>query len=246
MKKYELTKNKFEFEGKILYQIRALKDFRDVKKGDLGGFVASEANLSQEDGCWIHECAKVFDEAKVYYEAKILENAQVFGEAKVFGWAKISGNAIVCDNAQVYGYACVCMDAQVYGKAKVYGKAYVYGKAKVYGNAKVHERAHIFDSVEVCGDAQVCKSTLVYDKNHIPVVIEVKRSLANISAVHQLRMYVSDIKKNVDNANVRGILCAPRIPDMVKKLLSDYNLEWQEVERRVILPDDFQKTLREF
>ena len=85
-----------------------------------------------------------------------------------------------------------------------------------------------------------------YDKNHIPVVIEVKRSLANISAVQQLRMYVNDIKNDVDEANVRGILCAPRVPDMVKKLLSDYGLEWQEVERQVVLPDDYQKTLKEF
>ena len=85
-----------------------------------------------------------------------------------------------------------------------------------------------------------------YDKNHVPVVIEVKRSLANISAVHQLRMYVNDIKKDVNEANVRGILCAPRVPDMVKKLLSDYGLEWQEVERRVVLPDDYQKSLKEF
>jgi RecB family endonuclease NucS len=85
-----------------------------------------------------------------------------------------------------------------------------------------------------------------YDQNHVPVVIEVKRSLANISAVHQLRMYVNDIKKDVDTANVRGILCAPRIPDMVKNLLSDYDLEWQEVERHIVLPDDYQKTLEEF
>lgn len=85
-----------------------------------------------------------------------------------------------------------------------------------------------------------------YDINHKPVVIEVKRSLANINAVQQLRMYVNDIKKDVDEAEVRGILCAPRIPDMVKNLLSDYGLEWQEVERNVILPDDFQKTLKEY
>jgi RecB family endonuclease NucS len=85
-----------------------------------------------------------------------------------------------------------------------------------------------------------------YDRDHTPVVIEVKRSLANISAVQQLRMYVNDVKKDVEAAKVRGILCAPRIPDMVKKLLSDYNLEWKEVERRVVLPDDWQKTLREF
>lgn len=85
-----------------------------------------------------------------------------------------------------------------------------------------------------------------YDCNHVPVVIEVKRSLATISAVQQLRMYVNDIKKDVDTANVRGILCAPRIPDMVKKLLTDYGLEWQEVERQIVLPEDYQKTLKEF
>jgi RecB family endonuclease NucS len=85
-----------------------------------------------------------------------------------------------------------------------------------------------------------------YDKEHVPVIIEVKRSLANISAAQQLRMYVGDIKKDIDVAKVRGILCAPRVPDMVKKLLSDYGLEWREVERKILLPDDYQKTLREF
>ena len=85
-----------------------------------------------------------------------------------------------------------------------------------------------------------------YDKNHTPTIIEVKRSIANISAVHQLRMYVTDIKKDVEEANVRGILCAPHVPDMVKHLLSDYDLEWREVKRKVILPDDWQKTLKDF
>ena len=85
-----------------------------------------------------------------------------------------------------------------------------------------------------------------YDKDHVPVIIEVKRSLASISAVHQLRMYVTDVKKDVKKANVRGILCAPRVPDMVKKLLSDYDLEWKEVERQVVLPDDWQRTLKDF
>ncbi len=85
-----------------------------------------------------------------------------------------------------------------------------------------------------------------FDKDHIPVAIEVKRSVASISAVQQLRMYVNDVKKDVKSANVRGILCAPRVPDMSKKLLADYGLEWREVERRVVLPDDWQKTLEDF
>jgi endonuclease len=85
-----------------------------------------------------------------------------------------------------------------------------------------------------------------YDAQHTPVIIEVKRSLATISAVHQLRMYVNDIKHESDHAEVRGILCAPRVPDMVKHLLVDYGLEWQEIERKVVMPDDFQKSLKEF
>ncbi|WP_375616758.1 hypothetical protein [Bartonella sp. AP58NXGY] len=37
-KKYELTDEKIEFDGYLtLYRIRALKDFGDVKAGDLGG-----------------------------------------------------------------------------------------------------------------------------------------------------------------------------------------------------------------
>ena len=104
--------------------------------------------------------------------------------------------------------------------------------------------------LRICKREKHVKSGMIdlfgYDQKHTPVVIEVKRSIANISAVHQLRMYVNDVKKDIDEANVRGILCAPRVPDMVKKLLLDYGLEWQEVERRVVLPDDFQKTLKEF
>ncbi|MEM0492622.1 MAG: endonuclease NucS [Candidatus Thermoplasmatota archaeon] len=85
-----------------------------------------------------------------------------------------------------------------------------------------------------------------YDKNHTPVVIEVKRSVASISSVHQLRVYVNEIKKNRQEAVVRGILCAPRVPDMIKKLLEEYGLEWREVERKIILPVSNQKTLKEF
>jgi endonuclease len=85
-----------------------------------------------------------------------------------------------------------------------------------------------------------------YDNEHRPVIIEVKRSLATISNVHQLRMYVNDIQQESDKANVRGILCAPRIPSMIKNLLMDYNLEWKEVEHKIVLPDDKQKTLTDF
>ena len=46
-KKYKLTKESINRWGKTLYRIEALKDFGNVKKGDKGGYIESEVNLSQ-------------------------------------------------------------------------------------------------------------------------------------------------------------------------------------------------------
>lgn len=52
MKKYELTSEYVEFDGRKLYRIKALKSFYlcglTVKAGTLGGYIEKEENLSQE------------------------------------------------------------------------------------------------------------------------------------------------------------------------------------------------------
>ena len=115
--KYEILKDEFiEFAGRKLYRIRALKDFHNVKKGKVGGYIASERNLSHEGEAW------------------------VYGNACVSGDARISDDAWVYGDAQVYGDAWVSGNAQVYGNARVYGDAQVYGNAQVSGNAQVLNR----------------------------------------------------------------------------------------------------------
>lgn len=47
-KKYEFTGETLEYEGRTLHRIRALKDFGNVKAGDVGGWVETEANLSHD------------------------------------------------------------------------------------------------------------------------------------------------------------------------------------------------------
>lgn len=42
------------FGGKDLYRIQALRDFADVKAGDLGGFLEFEHLLSQQGTCWVY------------------------------------------------------------------------------------------------------------------------------------------------------------------------------------------------
>lgn len=136
-KKYKLTDESINFCGRKLYRIEALKDFSNVKKGDKGGFIANEGNLSQIDDCWIYDDAKVFDNAIVFDDARVLDNAMVFGNAEVYenaqvyGDARIFGNAKVNENAEVYGNTKVCGNVMIYGDAKVFGEAIVKGNAKV-------------------------------------------------------------------------------------------------------------------
>ncbi len=53
MKKYELTAEcKTLDNGTKLFRIKALRDFSNVKAGDLGGWVEKEGNLSQEGNAW--------------------------------------------------------------------------------------------------------------------------------------------------------------------------------------------------
>ena len=46
-KKYELSNETIVFNCVTLHRIKALKNFSDVKAGDLGGWIEKEDNLSQ-------------------------------------------------------------------------------------------------------------------------------------------------------------------------------------------------------
>ena len=67
MKKFELTAefvtNVF---GKKLFRIKALVAFGDVEKGELGGFIEKEDNLSHSGDAWVYGNAQVYGNAWVY------------------------------------------------------------------------------------------------------------------------------------------------------------------------------------
>jgi len=63
--KYKFTGETKEYFGIILYQIEALKDFSNVSKGDKGGWIEKEENLSVEDNAWVSGDAQVFGDARV-------------------------------------------------------------------------------------------------------------------------------------------------------------------------------------
>ena len=143
-KKYELLKDDYkEVYGIKLYRIRALKDFGDVKKGHVGGYIEKEENLSQINNCWVD------GEAKVYGKAEVWGKARVYGKAQIYGEAQVCGDAEVWGKARVYGKAQVWEEAQVYGEAEIFGEAGIFGKARVCGETRVYGKA------EVCGEAEI-------------------------------------------------------------------------------------------
>ena len=93
MEKYKLTEETLEYNGTTLYRIEALKDFADVKNGDIGGWIERESNLSQNGDAWVYGNAKVYDDAKVCDGAKVYDDAEVYGNAKVYGDAWVYGGA---------------------------------------------------------------------------------------------------------------------------------------------------------
>ena len=127
--KYEFTGETKHWSGCLLHRIRRIED------GELGGWIESEKNLSQEGECWVDDNAYVYDDARVF------GNAQVFWCAYVYDYAKVYGNAEVSGSANVYG------DAKVYGNARVYDHAEIYGEAVVRGNARIYGNTEVCDEI---------------------------------------------------------------------------------------------------
>lgn len=162
MQKYKLIEDQvIEFEYHKLYRIEAVRDFGRIKKGQRGGYIENEKNLSHEGDCWIHDDAKVYDQAEVSGNARIMDNVQICEHAKVYGYAEILDNVQIYGNAEVFDTAGVYGDSEVYGEAKIYGnasisnKSLVYGSAQVYGNTKVFGNAQVYQEARIYGDAEV-------------------------------------------------------------------------------------------
>ena len=152
-----------EHANRTLYRIKALRDFDTVKAGDLGGWVESEDNLSQEGNCWI------YGEAKVYNKAVVSDNAQIHGYSEISGCAQVYQNAHiwqkgkVTQQARIYGNAEIQANAKIMNHTRVYQNAFVGGDALLYENAKVYGNAQVYGAVTICESAEIYGSARIFD-----------------------------------------------------------------------------------
>ena len=166
-KKYRLTAETMRFNGVMLHRIKALKDFGDVETGELGGWVESERNLSQEGNCWITTDAKAYANAEIYGNAVLernaiaCENTSIYGNARISD-AVISGFTHIFGNVEIYGESVVGGDARLHGNVMVIGAkvidADVYGNVVICDSAYVHGRIKIDGNAYISNGAEVCKT----------------------------------------------------------------------------------------
>lgn len=155
-KKYKIRKDlSYTFDGHKLYRVEALKDFGDVKKGSIGGFIENEKNLSQEGNCWIYLDAKVYDNAKVFGNSVIDGHAQVCDNAMVFEKAQVRGHSKIKDNARVFNNARIEHNSIVKDNAQVYGNSLLLENAQVCDNANLRGTCLVRDNAIVCGNADI-------------------------------------------------------------------------------------------
>jgi hypothetical protein len=120
-------------QGNRLFRVVALRDFGDVKKGERGGYIESERNLSHWGRCW------VADDARVYERGLVCRNGQVSGKARVRGEACVLGSAHVGENAELSDSAMAFGRSRIYGAARLFGSIWLSGKARAFGAAALFE-----------------------------------------------------------------------------------------------------------
>lgn len=122
-----------------LYRIQALKTFTKsggynpiTHVGELGGYVETEDNLSQEGNCWI------FGDAKVKDGGKVIDDAIIFDKAMVSNNSIIRGNSVVRDRCFVT-YRSDIFDSTLVGDVTVSGQSSIHSRAFLYGEIEVYK-----------------------------------------------------------------------------------------------------------
>ena len=164
-----------------LYRIIAMKDFQigdeneeiTIREGTVGGLVQAKTlngelvcNLPQDDGSWIFNTAKLFDNAELK-NSILKDNAMVFGNAKlsnsiatgrsrcfdncIIEGSFLTDNVDICDNA-------IVKNSQAFHASKICGNSEVIN-TELNGTNRIYSSfvrdSKMFDIAEVTRNSKV-------------------------------------------------------------------------------------------
>lgn len=167
--KYKLHGGGKMHDGRKVYRIKALEDFNDVTKGQLGGYIESEANLSQDihDSSWVYDDSIVYGQGMVKNDSHVYKNAIVF-DSRIDNGSSVSrgsniihshiNNSIIQDSDTFYAnvvnseIAIECVvknstvqDSQIYTYSEVYN-------SRISDDAIIDDGSHISAGTTISGE----------------------------------------------------------------------------------------------
>lgn len=220
-RKYKLIKS--DIRG--LYRIKALRDFGDVKKWDIGGYVKNENNLSHSGNCWVYDNAIVCDNAIVYNNARVYQDAQICDDARIFNDVLVAEKARVCGHARIYNDVRVLDSAivdeysQIYNHVKIHDYATIKGKARIYDYATINDEAIIYGSSVISGNAYITGDTEVEKGVHIGYLEEKFKNVLYIQGKNRLITVYKDIN-NIIKCNI-GCQRKMTLSDLINRIKKD-------------------------
>lgn len=133
--RFRLTDEKKIMEdGTEVYRIEALKDFRDVKAGYLGGFVENEYNLSfeEDDTSWIYDDAVVYGDSKIevnsiVYKGGIVKDTHVLNDSRVSHDAIVTNSIIQEANIQSSTIKDSSVFSSTIGESDIESSSVIFG-----------------------------------------------------------------------------------------------------------------------
>lgn len=146
--KYELVnEDTIVHNGVECVRIRATQHFGDVKKGDLGGYLARTAYLAATGSCWLYDNAVLGDGASLTLNATargytIIEHAIINGRVEINN-SKIIGSAT---NPCLLNKAAYISDSTIEQGAYVSGDV-VLSNVKCGCYVRITGNACVYDSV---------------------------------------------------------------------------------------------------
>lgn len=144
-----------------LYRICAAMDFttkqgREVKEGEIGGYIEDERNLSQTDFSWVFNQGKVFDSA-ILVDSIVADTAKVFGntiatDSEIINMGHLRGGATIT-NSTVKDRSTIMDNAEVFDTI-------TSNASVIRQNAKVYN-CQTFDGASIGGKSKStnCKFT---------------------------------------------------------------------------------------
>lgn len=139
-----------------LYRIRALRDIdrHSVMRGNLGGYIEDDCNLSHRGDCWVG------GDAIVKEEASVQDNAYAGHEAFLTGQARLWNNTYALNETEMRGRACAYDNAVLMGRTRMINHSQVHGRARITNanlsfGASISENAHVNGGATVAGDVAI-------------------------------------------------------------------------------------------